>query len=77
MATTNTWRQFQELIADEPILTATVNTHNTDGTSTVTLTGGGTARVIGHSVAEDSQALIRGNQIIGEAPNLDSHNLEV
>jgi hypothetical protein len=58
-------------------LTGTVTAHNADGTSTLSMTGGGTLRTIGQSVAVNSKAFVRGNEIIGDAPNLTSYTLDV
>jgi hypothetical protein len=41
------------------------------------MTGGGTLRAIGQSVAVNSKAFVRGNEIIGDAPNLTSYTLDV
>ena len=77
MATTNTSRQFQELIADAPALTGTVTAYNADGTSTVTMTGGGTLIAMGQTVAIGNIAYIKKQVIIGESQALTVYNLEV
>jgi hypothetical protein len=73
----NPWRQFQQLIGSRPVRTGTVASHNADGTSTLTMTGGGTLRAIGQDVAVGAKAFVRGNEIIGQAPDLTAYNLEV
>jgi hypothetical protein len=77
MSSVNEWRNFQALLGKQPILTGTVTAPNADGTSTLSMTGGGTLRAIGQSVAVDAKAFVRGNEIIGAAPNLTSYTLDV
>ena len=74
---TNPWSKFQSLIGSDPTLTGQVTAHNADGTSTLTMTGGGTMRAIGQSVAIGSKAFVRGNEIVGDAPDLPTFKLEV
>lgn len=73
----NLWKQFSALLPSDPLLIATVQAHNSDGTSTVTYPGGGTAVVRGQSVAVGSKAFIRSNQVQGQAPDLTMIELEV
>lgn len=77
MSTVNTWRNFEVLLGKKPIITGTVASHNADGTSTLTMTGGGTMRMIGQNVAVSNKAFVRGNEIIGQAPNLPGFTLDV
>lgn len=77
MATTNTARQFQELMAESPTMTGTVTAHNADGTSTVSMTGGGVLIALGQTVAINSIAYIKNQLIIGESQALTVYNLEV
>lgn len=73
----NPWRQFQQLVGGRAVRTGTVASHNPDNTSTINMTGGGTMRAMGQSVAVGNKAFVRGNEIIGDAPNLPAFNLEV
>lgn len=77
MSTINQWRSFQSLLGKQPLLTGQVTSHNADGTSTLTMTGGGTMRAIGQSVAVSSYAFVRGNEIVGQAPSLTAFTLDV
>ncbi len=77
MSTINQWRTFQSMLGKLPIRTGTVTAHNVDGTSTLSMTGGGTMRAIGQSVPVSSNAFVRGNEIIGEAPSLTAYTLDV
>ncbi|MEQ6916562.1 hypothetical protein [Halomonas aquatica] len=43
----NLYRQFLELIPHDPLLVGEVTSHNSDGTSTLQLSGGGTLRARG------------------------------
>lgn len=73
----NIWRRFQDLLPEDPLLIGEVLAHNTDGTSTVELIGGGTLRVRGQSVAIGKNAFIRGGVIEGEAPDLPGQTIEI
>jgi len=77
MAIINPARQFQELIADQPTLTGTVTAHNADGTSTLSMTGGGTLRALGQTVAVSGRAYVKNQVIIGESQALTLFNLDV
>ncbi len=77
MATLNKFRQLQELLADDPILTGTVTAHNGDGTSTLSMTGGGTLIANGQIVPVSKIAYVQNMQIIGESVALANFNLEV
>lgn len=73
----NVWKQFQNLLPKDPVLIATVDSHNIDGTSTVTFLSGGSAIVYGQDVALNSKAFIQTNRIIGDAPDLTHYEFEV
>lgn len=77
MATVNVSRQLQELLADAPTLTGTVTAINADGTSTVTMTGGGTLIVMGTNVPVNGIAFIKNQVIVGESQALTAFNVEV
>ncbi|MCK9172972.1 MAG: hypothetical protein RBR03_09145 [Desulfuromonas thiophila] len=73
----NLWKQFSALLPSDPLLIATVISHNSDGTSTLQHPGGGQSTARGTSVAIGSKAFIRSNQIQGAAPDLPLIELEV
>ena len=73
----NLWKKFESLLPQDPLLTATVTAHNSDGTSTVQYPGDGIAVVRGQGVAVDGKAFIRSNQVQGEAPDLPFSEFEV
>lgn len=73
---TNLWARFRRLVAESPITIVTVNTVNADGTSLVATAGGGVMRVIGVDVQTGHKAFVRGDAIIGEAPDLPFYELE-
>lgn len=77
MAIINENRIFQQLLGEQPVLTGIVDSHNSDGTSTLSMTGGGSVRVTGQTVAIGSLAQIQGQTLLGEAANLAAFNLEV
>lgn len=74
---TNPWKQFEKMVAGEPLTIVTVAAHNADGTSTVTTIGGGQMIVRGQSVALSSKAYVRDGEVKGGAPSLSYYELEV
>ncbi len=72
----NLWRQFEELLPDVPLLLGTVATAHANGTVTVELLDGGLLRVIGNS-AEGERVFVRDGQVIGNAPDLPSVEIEI
>ena len=78
MATVNKHRQLQELLKKSPILTGTVTAHNSDGTSTLSMTGGGVLIASGQSVAVAKVAFVQNQQILSEASGVViSYSLDV
>lgn len=73
----NLFSRFAKLTQQEPLLIGAVTAHNSDGTSTVTLPGGGVIRVRGIDVAVGQNAFIKAGEISGQAPNLPSYVLDV
>jgi hypothetical protein len=74
---TNLWARFKRLLPDNPLIIVTVNSLNSDGTSTVVTFGGGVMRVLGTSVEVGKKAYIRAGAIVSEAPNLQHYEIEV
>jgi len=74
---TNLWVAFKRLLPGAPLTIVTVNSVNTDGTSTVTSAGGGAMRVRGTSVAAGKKAYVKDGSIVSEAPNLQHYEIEV
>ncbi|MBY6070589.1 hypothetical protein KUV35_04755 [Marinobacter salsuginis] len=72
MATVNPWKRFQRLLPRAGRYTVTIDTVNSDGTSTATRRDGQTVRLKGGLVAAGKKAWVEGEQIIGEAPDLPS-----
>lgn len=75
--TDNLWRQFRELLPDDPLLIGEVLVHHDDGTSTVLLIDGGSLRVRGVDVDVGKKAFVRGGVIEGEAPDLPGQTIEI
>lgn len=73
----NPWSQFGSLLNPGARTVVTVDTVNSDGTSTVTLRSGGTIRVRGDSVAAGQKAIIQNGEIRGAAPALSAVTVEV
>ncbi|RAH37403.1 hypothetical protein [Halomonas sp. SL1] len=73
----NLYRQFLDLIPRDPLLVGEVTSHNTDGTSTLQLPGGGTLRARGQGVAVGLKAFVQTGEIRGEAPDLTDVTVEV
>ncbi|KJS00899.1 MAG: hypothetical protein VR65_10870 [Desulfobulbaceae bacterium BRH_c16a] len=74
---TNLWARFKRLLPGSPMIVVTVISVNSDGTSTVTTSGGGAMRVLGTTVAAPKKAYVKDGAIIGEAPNLQHFEIEV
>lgn len=73
----NLFAQFTKLIPTEPTLIGTITAHNADGTSTITLPGGGIIRARGVIIAVGLKAFVKGGEVAGEAPNLTAYTLDV
>lgn len=71
------WRAFDQLLQQDPLLVARVLEHNADGTSTVQFPNGSVLKVRGQGVDVARQAFIRGGEIRGEAPDVVPVTLEV
>lgn len=71
------WRAFKQLLPTEPLMAGEVATAHEDGTSTVTLPGGGTLRVRGTGFATGAWVWVRGGEIRGPAPELTVYDIEV
>ncbi|OJW67491.1 MAG: hypothetical protein BGO64_14195 [Aeromonas sp. 62-46] len=73
----NLFKQFQALIPGaDPLLVGTVTA--TTGTSTTLETpGGGVVIVRGGGVAIGQKAFYRGGELLGEAPDLPTFEIEV
>ena len=69
--------EFQTLLPQSPLQIGTVTTHNTGGTSTVTLIGGGILVVRGQDVAVGLKAYVQYGQIQGEAPDLPVFEIDI
>lgn len=74
---TNLWERFKSLLPHEPLVIVTVDTVNSDGTSTVTTAAGGAMRVIGTGVAATKKAYVKAGAIVGEAPDTEYYEIEV
>ncbi len=73
----NLYRQFRDLIPDEPLLVGEVTAHEADGTSAVELPGGAIIRARGQQVEVGDMAFVRRGVIEGEAPALAVEIIEV
>jgi hypothetical protein len=68
---TDLWDQFGELVSSNPRLLATVTTHNSDGTSTLTTYDGVQMRAFGQlQQAIPYNVWVRGGRLVEAAPNL-------
>jgi hypothetical protein len=74
----NSLAALRSILSPEmPLLVGTVAAHNADGTSTITLPGGGNIRARGQGVAIGEKAFIRAGLVEGPAPNLPVFQLDV
>lgn len=74
--TPNLWAAWQRLLPTDPRRVATVSTDHGDGTVTVTLTGGGTLRILG-TATPGATVYLRTGRIEGPAPALPDYVLDV
>ncbi|SEH05528.1 Uncharacterised protein [Candidatus Venteria ishoeyi] len=72
----NQWSRFKQVLPSDPLLVAVIDVVHGDGTTTVTFTGGGTARVRGTGTVGGS-VYVRGGQIEGEAPALSQVDIAI
>ncbi len=68
----NVWKQFEALLPADPLLVGQVLSHNSDGTSSVTLPGAQIIRAQGQSVPVGNFAFVQTGRVQGDAPNLPS-----
>ena len=74
----NIWKEFEGLLPKTPLMVGTVQSHNSDGTSTVVLLGNsGTLVVRGTSVPLDALAFVRNGVVEGEAPALQGATSDI
>jgi hypothetical protein len=74
----NVYTQLLALLPADPLQAGTVTTTHTDGTATVTLTGGGTLRVInGVDAPQGVRVFVKSGAIQGTAPNLPTGTIDV
>ncbi len=70
MATTNPWKQFQRLLPKAARVIATVVTHNSNGTSTLTFRDGSSMTAKDQGVSVGKKTLVDGEDLIREVPDL-------
>ncbi len=73
----NPWVRFGALTAPGTKMVATVASVNADGSSVVTLRGGGSLRVQGDDVTVGDKVLIQQGRIIGRAASLPAVSVTV
>ncbi|MTI12039.1 hypothetical protein [Sansalvadorimonas verongulae] len=77
MATTNPWKQFQGLLPKASRIIGTVTSHNSNGTSTLTLRNGSTITVRGQTVAVGQKVLVEDGEVRREVPDLPVYNVQI
>ncbi len=77
MATTNPWKNFQALLPKASRVAGTVASHNSNGTSTITLRDESTMMAKGHNVGVGLLALIPGGEVVREVPALQTYDVQV
>lgn len=73
----NLWTQFRGMLPGNSLDVGTVTAHNSDGTSLITLPSGKKITARGTTVAVGSKAFVRAGLVEGEAPDLESVEIEV
>ena len=74
---TNVYRRLVELLPSDPLLIASVVSHNGDGTSTVEFPGGARMNVRGTTVAVGQPAFIKSGAIERQAPALTALTVDI
>lgn len=77
MAIVNPWKRFIELLPGGSRAVGTVESVNTNGTSTVKLRNGSSIIALGTDVAVGDKCFIKDGVIVGKAPNLPQYDIEV
>ena len=77
MATTNPWKNFQGLLPKTSRIIGTVASHNSNGTSAITLRNGSTITANGQSVGVGQKVLVENGEVVREVPNLPSYLVQV
>ncbi|MTI11831.1 hypothetical protein [Sansalvadorimonas verongulae] len=77
MATTNPWKQFQGLLPKASRIIGTVASHNSNGTSTITLRDGSTMTAKGRGVGVGQKAFVEGGEVVREVPDLPVYSAQV
>jgi hypothetical protein len=72
----NLYRELLNLLPADPLLSGEVTVQHADGTVTVELPGGGTARARGVAAAGD-RVFVRGGLVEGLAPDLPFAEIEI
>lgn len=73
----NPWKRLKGLLADDPTEIGTVQTQNSNGTSVVSLVGGGLITVTGTGYAPGQRVFTKGGAIVSGAPALPAVEIEV
>ena len=71
------FRRLRDLLPPPPLVVATVAAINADGSSTLTLPGGGTLTARGTSVGVGDNAFVRNGVVEGPAPTLTELTIEI
>ena len=77
MATTNPWKRFQELLPRAARIIGTVASHNSNGTSSISLRSGQTMTARGQGVAVGSRAFVENGEVMREVPELPFYDAQV
>ena len=77
MATTNPWKNFQGLLPKTNRIIGTVDTHNSNGSSTIILRSGLTMTAKGQGVSTGKKALIESGEVVREVPDLPHYDAQV
>lgn len=75
---TDIYTRLMALLPQQPIVTGAISAVHADGTATVTLTSGTTARCRNpFGIAASSACYVQGGEIIGEAPLLTPVSIDI
>ena len=77
MATINPWKAFQGLLPKGSRMIGTVESLNSNGTSTITLHNGSSITAKGHDVNIGNKVLVEDGEVKREVPDLPFYTVQV
>lgn len=73
----NPYKRLLDLLPKQPLLVGVSEGDNGDGTTTVTLVGGGQVVASGSGYASGVSVFVKGGRIVSQAPDLSAVDINV